>query len=78
MSTHTKVLCDICGADGAVKKSIQVVFVTEQTEGRSCAPHLSEAPLDICNKCLRRLIESHPLRGEGAQGHNTYTFRDGR
>lgn len=76
MSTHTKVLCDICGNEAQHKqKNIQVVFVTEQTEGRYCAPHLTNETMDICDECISKIVEVHPLRGEGAQGHNTYTLR---
>lgn len=75
MSTVTLHKCDICGGDATeLKKQIQVVFITEQTEGRPTSPHLSNETLDLCKVCLDRLVRSHPLRGSGAQGFNTFEW----
>jgi hypothetical protein len=76
MSTITKHKCDICQDDAVhLKKPLQVVFVTEQTEGRSVTPHLSLETLDLCHGCLQRIVERHPVIGSGAQGHNTYRLK---
>lgn len=73
MSTITTHKCDICGSDAThLKQKLQVVFTTEQTEGRPMSPHLSDQSLDLCERCLGRIIDRHPVRASGAQGHNTY------
>lgn len=75
MATITKHTCDIAGCGKpAVKlqQKLQVVFTTEQTEGRPTTPHLTDVVLDLCESCLQRIVERHPVRAAGAQGHNTY------
>jgi hypothetical protein len=50
-----KYRCDICGAECEKLKVKQVnypvVFYTEQTEGRSCKPYISNQNIDVCNNC---------------------------
>jgi len=53
---------------------IQIIFTTEQTEGRSCKPYLSIENLDICDECLDKAAEGNSIFAHGAQGHNTYYF----
>jgi len=74
--------CDICknadvkqDSDGRDVR-LQVIFTTEQTEGRSCKPYLSLAKVDICPACLKRVIAGEALWGHGAQGWNTYYFKE--
>lgn len=75
MSTITKHQCDICEKPAVnLQIRIQVVFTTEQTEGRPCSPHLVDEVMDLCGGCLARIIERHPIRASGAQGHNTYVL----
>lgn len=74
-----KYLCDVSGCEENVpedlrSKKIQVIFTTEQTEGRSVKPYLSTETLDICEKCLGRILEGNYLFGNGAQGYNQYNF----
>jgi hypothetical protein len=57
------------------KKSIQVIFTTDQTEGRSVAPYLSIETIDICQHCLDIVLKGNYVYGSGAQGHNTYTLK---
>jgi hypothetical protein len=76
MATITKHTCDICGEPATkLKKGIPMVFTTEQTEGRSCTPHLTTETIDICDKCLQRIVDRYPLTASGAQGCNTYKWR---
>lgn len=75
MATLTMHTCDIEGCGKAathLQTKLQVVFVTEQTEGRPTSPHLSNEVLDLCGECLQRIVERHPVVGQGAQGNNTY------
>jgi hypothetical protein len=77
MATRTTVYCDIkdCGKDAVHKqKTVSVRFLTETTEGRSTTPYLSGEKLDMCEEHYQQYIDSLPLTGSGAQGHNTYIF----
>jgi len=76
--TTTIVRCDLCKEElpaQSKKVAVQMVFTTEQTEGRSTTPYLSLESIDCCKKCLDRLIDSHPLHASGAQGYNDYQWR---
>jgi len=70
--------CDVCGLEGDViiKKDIQVIFTTDQTEGRSIEPHLSMEKIDICKSCLNKVVQGNYLWGYGAQGYNKYYFKE--
>ena len=74
----TTVSCDVCGDTKHTKTEIclDVIFTTEQTEGRGSAPYLSNQKMDICPTCLSRILEGNYLFAHGAQGHNTYYFKD--
>lgn len=71
----TTVSCDVCHATKDIKeKTIQVIFTTEQTEGRYIAPYLSDCKMDICACCLNKVLKGNYLYGRGAMGFNTYLF----
>lgn len=79
MSTITTIICDVHKCQNKVNDfvqgKLQVVFTTEQTEGRSIAPYMTEAMLDVCDEHIGQMIkERKMLTGSGAQGHNTYTL----
>lgn len=70
--------CDIekCGNTKDVKKlRLQVLFTTEQTEGRSVPTYLSDETLDICNSCLEKIKSGNYVYAHGAQGYNTFYFK---
>ena len=68
--------CDICGTETPIEtKPIQVVFTTEQTEGRSCKPHFTMEKIDICAECQSLRLKGNQLFGAGAQGFNRYEFK---
>lgn len=73
----TKTICDVCGAETGNKKiDIQVIFTTEQNEGRCCKPHLCNEKLNLCNKCLNNVLDKgNYIYANGAMGCNTYFFR---
>ena len=78
-STIEIVKCDLnnCGSEKEVKlTNLNVVFTTEQTEGRPIKPHLTNESLDICNKCMDRVLKGEMIFANGAQGHNNYYFKD--
>lgn len=71
--------CDIC-ADEIAQKNVkervfQVIFTTEQTEGRSCKPYLSQVQLDICPNCMEKILNGEAVYADGAQGCNDYYFK---
>lgn len=72
--------CDICGEqDGKVKvnvsKRMQVIFMTEQDEGRCCEPYLEISEMDICDDCLKKITKNKTyIIAQGAMGHNKYTL----
>lgn len=72
------ITCDIkgCGAENPanVKKQIQVIFHTEQTEGRGVTPYLSNETIDICSSCLTKVLKGNYIHGSGAMGYNDYWF----
>ena len=73
----TKYLCDIKGCNNEashIKNTIQVVFHTDQTEGRSVKPYLSLEKLDLCNEHYDLVSCGAGIHGQGAQGFNTYWF----
>ncbi len=80
----TTISCDICGLElhseiedfqDEFGKKLQVIFTTEQTEGKSCAPHLCMENIDICKACYKKVLEGKAIFAHGAQGFNTYYFQ---
>lgn len=79
----TEYTCDICGKNipetypHLIQQSIQVMFTTEQTEGRPVTPYLSMCKIDICIDCRNHLIKGNYIFASGAMGHNRYYFKEG-
>lgn len=71
--------CDMCGVEteeGAnFHARLPVRFVSEQNEGRPCAPYFEMIELDLCPGCLDRCVS---IEASGACGVNDYWWRDGR
>jgi hypothetical protein len=73
-------ICDIKNCQNKAEhkqKPIQVIFTTEQTEGRSIEPHLSYEKIDICDKCLHTILKGNYIYASGAMGHNDYVLGRG-
>ena len=69
--------CDLCKKEGATEdKAIQVIFKTDQTEGRSTKPYLSHEEIDICPACMDKVLDGNYIMGAGAQGYNRYWFKE--
>ena len=69
--------CDLCKKETEIKEeNIQVIFITEQTEGRSITPYLSLEKFDICENCMDKILRGNYVFGYGAQGHNSYYFEE--
>ena len=72
-----KVYCDICNEKATTHKALQVIFTTEQTEGRPCKPYLNfPKELDLCDNCLGKIMEGNYVFASGAQGYNDYYFKN--
>lgn len=69
-----KCICDVCKKEVEKITTVNypVIFHTDQTEGRSCSPYISQEKLDLCNECTERILM---LDGWGAQGVNSYDTR---
>lgn len=75
------IYCDVCEKEkpweeSYTPKNLDVIFTTDQEEGRSCKPYLSKEKLDICNKCYSILLEGNYIFASGAMGHNKYWFKN--
>lgn len=73
--------CDICKNEYEkdkirIETRIQIIFTTEQTEGRGVSPYLTDKKIDICDVCFERILNGQAVFANGAQGCNTYYFRE--
>lgn len=70
--------CDICGneipSEDYIKIKYPVIFYTDQTEGRSCAPYIDETTLEVCIPCAKKILR---VTATGAQGLNYYEIVNG-
>ena len=73
----TKHKCDVCGLDAIHKQeSMQVIFHTEQNEGRSSEPYFDHVKLDLCDECFNKCLNMGTyIHAAGAMGYNDYFFR---
>lgn len=78
----TKIYCDIhkcvneVDRKGEKPETYQVVWVTEQTEGRPIEPRLGLVRIDVCKECVSKIIKGAYIKAAGAQGHNQYRLID--
>ena len=64
------IICDCCKLEKPTQKvKYPVLFLTEQTEGRSVKPYISYQDLDMCKDCMKVNIT---IAGTGAMGYNEY------
>ena len=70
--------CDILNCSTNEQKvvniNLQVIFETDQTEGRSCTPYLTIVNIDLCKCCYNKILSGNYVHAHGAQGYNTYYF----
>ncbi len=72
----TVIRCDVCTKTGRrTDQKLQVIFTTEQNEGRTTEHYLSFEQLDICERCYSRVLAGESLFAYGAMGFNKYYFR---
>lgn len=68
--------CDLCKEEMVGDETeLQVIFETEQNEGRSSEPYLSIEIIDICPKCMKHLLAGNYVFAVGAMGFNKYYFK---
>ena len=68
-------ICDIkeCGRKAIHKDTkLQVIFTTDQTEGRSGRPYLDNITIDLCDECMAKVLDGRAIFANGAMGHNEY------
>lgn len=80
MTAITNYVCDIdkCGRPANTKETFlfQIIFLIDQTEGRSVSPYLTRGQLHICKECLSLVLGGKAIFAHGAQGNNTYYFKE--
>jgi hypothetical protein len=71
--------CDVCEKqDNSLicYPHLNVIFLTEQTEGRNCDPYLStENDIEICKDCNNKMLQGNFIYATGAMGYNKYFFK---
>lgn len=72
-----KYICDVCKQDTNITKTqdMQVIFTTEQTEGRGVNPYFSNVSIHLCVDCKVKCLSGNYIFASGAMGYNTYGFR---
>lgn len=69
--------CDVCGKTcDETNERTQVIFLTEQQEGRMTQPYFQIVNIDYCDKCRAKMLSGHYLFATGAQGYNKYFFEN--
>jgi hypothetical protein len=71
--------CDIKDCKNKAVKiglTLDVIFHTEQTEGRGTAPHISRVTIDLCQQCYDNVVKGNYIHGAGAMGYNKYWFNN--
>lgn len=74
-----EIKCDICSCDISKAKEpirMQVIFTSDQTEGRASKPYFDYNNLDLCENCLSSVLSGNYIFAYGAQGHNIYYFKN--
>ena len=70
--------CDICKEEsGAPRKGegkVQVIFTTEQNEGRTSRPYFEIVDINWCEQCRYKALQGNAIWATGAMGYNEYRF----
>lgn len=78
VKTVTTYVCDFCkhefkDEDCLKNIALPVMFHTEQDEGNPCKPYLITEIMDLCQKCIDKIVI---LQGKGCMGHNTFYIKE--
>ncbi len=71
--------CDIdkCENEATyIGTKLQVIFRTEQTEGRPIKGSIAHLKLDLCKDCYLKVLDGVCIDAYGAQGFNKYFFKN--
>lgn len=71
VKTVTKTYCDICEKEtsNGLNISYPIIWLTDETEGRSTIPYISNKKIDVCRECASKILK---VSGSGAMGFNKY------
>ena len=69
-------ICDICKKGNCIHHDfeLQVIFITEQNEGRNSKPYLETVKIDLCEECISKILNGQSVFASGAMGYNKYYF----
>lgn len=62
--------------DGKKEVKMQVIFSTDQTEGRSVPFYFDFVVIDLCGECYKKALEGNYIFAIGAMGFNEYGFKN--
>ena len=78
MSKIEKYQCDTCEVEmtesgNSMDYSLQVIFITNQEDGKLCEPYHAIEIVDLCKKCKTKILnEKRVVLASGCQGFNKY------
>lgn len=75
-----KYQCDICtwqlpSTKNYKPTTMQVIFETEQDEGRLTKRYFDIVQIDICQNCIDIALTGKYIHATGAMGYNNYYFK---
>ena len=84
---QTKIICDTCWYESyntnttskihnkkINNKKLQVIFQTEQDEGRRVKDYLDTVDIDICDSCMSKILLWNYIFAKWGQWYNSYSF----
>ena len=74
----TTYICDVCSLESEKNcmNKMQVIFFTEQTEGRATKPYISNVDICVCIDCMAIVLKGNYIKAHGAMGYNKYDLED--
>lgn len=69
IKVERKLICDLCGKEGAKTFHTLAEFETEQNEGKPVKLYITSTEIELCEECLKKVVL---LKASGAQGNNRF------
>ena len=69
IKVERKLICDLCGKEGAKTFHTLAEFETEQNEGKPVKPYITSTEIELCEECLKKVVL---LKASGAQVNNRF------
>lgn len=71
--------CDLCGKESQEKNDfkkvrLNVIWTTEQSEGKNCKPYIDDEKLLLCQGCMDRIASSLIVKAYREHGDNQFEF----